>query len=50
MPPCLVLQVFGLHANALVTRDLQDTRLLLDALLLTQGQVRGDANRAGLEH
>jgi hypothetical protein len=32
-------QVFGLHPNALVTRDLQDTRLLLDSLLLTQSQV-----------
>jgi dynein heavy chain len=32
-------QVFGLHPNALVTRDLQDTKLLLDSLLLTQSQV-----------
>jgi hypothetical protein len=34
-------QVFGLHPNALVTRDLQDTRLMLDSLLLTQSQVGG---------
>jgi dynein heavy chain, axonemal len=31
--------VFGLHANALVTKDLQDTKQLLDSLLLTQAQV-----------
>jgi hypothetical protein len=33
------VQVFGLHANALVTKDLQDTKQLLDSLLLTQAQV-----------
>ncbi|KAJ9518808.1 hypothetical protein QJQ45_026081, partial [Haematococcus lacustris] len=40
--------VFGLHPNALVTRDLQDTKLLLDSLLLTQSQAGGAGGLAGV--
>ncbi len=39
--------VFGLNTNALVTRDLQDTRLLLDSLMLTQTQEAGAGGAAG---
>jgi dynein heavy chain len=39
--------VFGLHANARVTRTLQDTRQLLDSLLLTQAQEGGGGGGGG---
>lgn len=32
------LQVFGLHENADITKDLQDTNMLLDSLMLTQSR------------
>ena len=31
--------MFGLHPNALITRNLQDTRQMLDSLLATMSQV-----------
>lgn len=33
-------EMFGLHPNALITRNLQDTKLMLDSLLATMSQVR----------
>lgn len=44
--PCVVFQelplsqhpeVFGMHENVDISKDLQQTKLLLDSLLLTQG-------------
>ena len=35
-------EVFGLHSNANISRDLQDTKLMLDSLLLMLPQVRED--------
>ncbi len=37
-------EMFGLHPNALITRNLQDTKLMLDSLLATMSQVRGCAH------
>lgn len=32
-------EMFGLHPNGLITRNLQDTKLMLDSLLATMSQV-----------
>ncbi|GAX82307.1 hypothetical protein CEUSTIGMA_g9736.t1 [Chlamydomonas eustigma] len=44
-------EVFGLHPNANISRDLQDTKLLLDSLFLTlpqdSGSSSGDAAASG---
>lgn len=34
---CLCVQVFGLHANADITKDQQEASAMLDSLLATQG-------------
>lgn len=34
-------EVFGLHTNAGITRDMQDSRLLLDSVLMAYGESSG---------
>ena len=40
-------EVFGLHSNAAITKDLKDTRELFDAILLTQASGSGGGPRRG---
>lgn len=43
-------EVFGMHENVDISKDLQQTKLLFDSLLLTQGGgVKGGAS-AGSDH
>ena len=40
-------EVFGLHDNATITKDLQDTNLMLSSLLLTQSRAAGGGDGEG---
>ena len=40
-------EVFGLHDNATITKDLQDTNVMLSSLLLTQSRAAGGGDGDG---
>ncbi len=44
MPQVQNPEVFGMHDNVDISRELQDTKQLFDSVLLTQGQGGGAAS------
>jgi dynein heavy chain len=44
LPTAQLPEVFGMHDNVDISRELQETRLLIDNILLTQGRLEGGAS------
>lgn len=43
-------EVFGMHENVDISKDLQQTKLLFDSLLLTQGGGSKGGSSSGSDH
>ena len=44
LPPTQYPEVFGMHDNVDISKELQETKLLFDNILLTQGRAEGGAS------